>query len=257
MNAFPCRAALTALFTTLLGACVRPSQTPGAFMPRRVVDLGALVTDSLPQLFWGKSTLRALNFSKQNSVELIKWSLPADGATISGSNAYYTLFNHAGPHVDAPVHVGAGGGIDSYGVESFSGPLKVFDVSLHPRGRSVPATVFQGRVQPGDVVLIVTRYRFPTGDESPAEPTTLTNDAAEFLATLPVRAYGTDAFSAEASDRRLPWIHQAFLSRGIPIYEQLLNVDKLLGNDRMFFVGVPLNMERGDGMLVRPVVFIY
>jgi arylformamidase len=251
-------AALVVSSTMLISACVRPSNTTANFAPTRVIDLGALVTDSLPQQFWGRSTLKALNFSKQNSVELIKWSLPADGGSISGSNAYYTLFNHGGPHIDAPIHVGAGGGIDSYPVEAFSGPAKVFDVSGYPLGRSVPTSVFRGMVQPGDVVLIVTRYRFPRNDETPADVTTLTHDAAEYLATLPVRAYGTDAFGVESqSSKKMPWIHQTFLSRGIPIYEQLLNVDKLLGSSRLFFVGVPLNMKDGDGMLVRPVVFVY
>ena len=54
----------------------------------------------------------------------------------------------------------------------------------------------------------------------------------------------------------MPWIHHAFLSRGIPLYESLFNVDKLLGKTNMFFVGVPLNIKDGDGMMVRPVVFV-
>jgi kynurenine formamidase len=90
------------------------------------------------------------------------------------------------------------------------------------------------------------------------EVKTLTNEAAEFLATLPVRGFGTDAFSVEAlSDTKAPTIHHVFLSRGIPAYEQLLNIDKLLGQERLFFVGVPLNIKGGDGMIVRPVVFVY
>ena len=55
----------------------------------------------------------------------------------------------------------------------------------------------------------------------------------------------------------MPWIHQLLLSHGIPVYEQLLNLDKLLGKERMFFVGVPLSIKGGDGMMVRPVVFVY
>jgi len=35
------------------------------------------------------------------------------------------------------------------------------------------------------------------------------------------------------------------------------DVDKLVGKERMFFSGVPLNITGGDGMIVRPVVFIY
>ena len=59
------------------------------------------------------------------------------------------------------------------------------------------------------------------------------------------------------TDTKLPSIHHALLSRGIPAYEQLLNLNKLLGKEKMFFVGVPLNIKEGDGMLVRPVVFRY
>ena len=49
----------------------------------------------------------------------------------------------------------------------------------------------------------------------------------------------------------------SFLLRGIPIYEQLFNVESLIGKERMFFVGVPANIRDGDGMIVRPVVFAY
>lgn len=59
------------------------------------------------------------------------------------------------------------------------------------------------------------------------------------------------------SDVRVPLIHQIFLARGIPIYEQLFNLDRLVNRERMFFVGVPLNIKDADGMMVRPVVFLY
>ena len=86
----------------------------------------------------------------------------------------------------------------------------------------------------------------------------LTNEAAEFLAKVPVRAFGTDAYSVDAvEDSAWPNIHHSFLSRGIPVYEELLNLDKLLDKGRMYFVGVPLNIKSGDGMMVRPVVFVY
>ncbi len=52
-------------------------------------------------------------------------------------------------------------------------------------------------------------------------------------------------------------IHHSFLSRGSPVYEELFNVEQTLGKDRMYFVGVPLNIPDGDGMMVRPVVFVY
>ena len=51
--------------------------------------------------------------------------------------------------------------------------------------------------------------------------------------------------------------HHAFLSRGIPINEQLVHVDQLIGKERSYFVGAPLNIKDGDGMIVRPVIFFY
>ena len=202
--------------------------------------------------------MRQMGFTRQNSFEVIRWKFRADTGTVSGSNGYYTLFNHGGPHVDAPNHMGVGGGIDSYPVTAFAGPARVLDVSSYPIGRSVPADVFRGHVEPGDIVLVFTRYVPPQTDSTTPEVRTLTHDAAEYLATLPVRAYGTDAFSVESNkDLSLPWIHQTFLSHGIPVYEQLFNVDKLLNKERMYFVGAPLNIKDGDGMMVRPLVFVY
>jgi arylformamidase len=248
-----------AILLALTVSCSRPSaDTDRRFAPSEVIDLGATVTEDLPQRFWGKAFMKQMGFTKQNSFEVIKWTFPVDGGSISGSNAYYTLFNHGGPHVDAPNHVGAGGGVDSYPLQAFSGPVKIFDASSYPIGRSVPIQLFQGHVQVGDIVLVYTRYGAPQTETANPESRTLTHEAAEFLATLPVRAYGTDAFGVETlTDTKVPWIHQSLLSHRIPVYEQLLNLDKLLGKEKMFFVGVPLNIKGGDGMMVRPVVFVY
>ena len=254
----PCISLL--LLTVMLG-CSTPQPTARTdlrFAPSEVIDLGALVTEDLPERVWGKALLKQEGYTRSNSFDVIKWTFPMEGGSVSGSNSYYTLFNHGGPHLDAPNHFGLGNGVDSYPIAAFSGPVKVFDVSGHALGRSVPADVFQGHVEAGDIVLMVTRYTPPQTDDALPQVITLTNEAAEFLATLPVRAVGTDAFSIEDLDNRaMPLIHHSFLSRGIPLYEQLFNVDKLLGKQNMFFVGVPLNIKEGDGMIVRPVVFVY
>ena len=254
-----------------LPACSHNDQNDpdhGLWEPREVIDLGALVTEDLPERVWGKAFLASLGFERPNSFEVINWEFQMEGGSVSGSNSYYTLFNHGGPHVDAPNHVSVGGGLDSYAIEAFSGPLKVFDVRRFPKGRSIPAEVFNESVRPGDVVLIFTGYTPPKTDEAFPETITLTRAAAEYLASLPVRAFGTDAFSvgslddtspveAETVTARAAPIHHSFLSRGIPVYEQLFNVDQLLDKGSMYFVGVPLNIRDGDGMVVRPVVFVY
>ena len=240
-----------------LVSCSKVNQQE-TFTPSEVIDLGAPITANLPEQVWGRAFLEQMGFTKQNSFEVINWTFPLEGAEVSGSNSYYTLFNHGGPHLDAPNHFGLGGGIDTYPVESLSGPAKVFDVSGYTFGRSIPVDVFRGVVEPGDIVLLATQYVPPQSDEDLPQVKTLTNEAAEFLASLPVRAIGTDGFSIEAlDDLRMPSLHHVFLGRGIPLYEQLYNVNSLLGKERMFFTGVPLNIPDADGMIVRPVVFVY
>jgi kynurenine formamidase len=251
------------------------SQPPDSFsanpvpVPKEVIDLGALVTEDLPERVWGKAILADRGWSQSNSFNVIAWERELTGGIVSGSNSYYTIFNHGGPHVDAPNHIGLEGGLDSYPISVFSGAVRAFDVSHFSVGRTVDIEFFAEQdIRPQDIVLIYTGYIPPQDDKTFPSTVTLTREAAEYLASIPIRAIGTDAWSlynledtrpieADTVLGRVAPIHEAFLSRGIPIYEQLFNVDQLLGRETMFFVGVPLNIKNGDGMIVRPVVFVY
>ncbi len=251
------------LTVVVLSACGDSgSDTPG---PTEIIDLGTLITEDTPERFWGNRFMSDMGFAEGNSFNVISWEF----GPVSGSNSYYTIFNHGGPHVDAPNHVGLGEGLDSYEIQAFVGPLKVMDFSHLPLGRTITREMVENEgIDPGDVVVIHTQYMPPETDDDLPEVITLTYEAAEFLANIRVRAIGTDAFSlASLTDqspvaadsevaRTLP-AHYAFLSRGIPVYESLVNVDQLIGKERMFFVGVPLNIRDGDGMIVRPVVLVY
>ncbi len=254
----------------LLASCnsSTSSRSPD-FAPTEVIDLGAQITEDINRQIAGRAFLSLNGTNRPNQFDVITWTVEIGGGSVSGSNSFFTLANHGGPHVDAPNHVGLEGGIDSYSADAFSGPLKVFDVSDYPTGFSIPKTVFDGQgIEPGDVVMIYTDYKPPQDDESLPESVTLTRDASEYLASIPVRAFATDAFSVESLQDQaevesnnltaqvIP-IHHSFLSRGIPVYEQLFNVKSLLDKKRMFFVGVPANIRDGDGMIVRPVVFVY
>ncbi len=236
-------------------------------VPKEIIDLGALITEDLPEQVWG-GLLNHYGFSESNSFETINQRSEFPDGILSVNNSYLTIFNHGGPHVDAPSHVDQEETIDSYAVNDFIGPLKVIDVSALPFGRSVSLKEIKKHdIQPGDIIIIYTNYILPEEDEFPAR-IALTQEAAQYLANLPVKAFGTDSFNVESDDnptevisktalQRLAPIHYEFLSKGIPVYEQLFNIDKLLNKKRMLFVGQPLNIENGDGMIVRPVVFVY
>lgn len=234
-------------------------------LPTEIIDLGVEITADTPKQFWGKKFLSDMGFEGLNSFDVVHWEY----GPVSGSNAYYTLFNHGGPHVDAPNHVGVGPGLDAYAVESFVGPVKTFDVSDLESGRTVTLDIVRSlAISPDDIVIMYTGYVAPTNDSDAPETIALSYEAAEYLANTPIRAFGTDAFSVASIMDQSPVeadhpvaqtvpAHYALLSRGIPVYEQLVNVDKLLGKENMLFVGAPLNIKDGDGMIVRPVVLIY
>lgn len=234
--------------------------------PRQIIDLGAVVTEDLPERVWGKGYLSARGYTRPNKFDVIEWDRQG---IFRGSNSYYTLFNHGGPHLDAPNHMGFEGGVDGYSIEAFVGPLKVVDVSSFGIGFTVPREAFEGlNIRAGDIVIIYTAYVPPETDNAFPETIALTYEAAEYLARLPIRAFGTDAWSVDNLQaarpvdvpndhaREVP-VHYSFLSRGIPVYEQLFNVQQLLGKGKLHFVGAPLNIRGGDGMIVRPVVLVY
>jgi kynurenine formamidase len=234
-------------------------------LPAEIIDLGVEVTAETPRQFWGDKSLQDMGFEGRNSFDVVHWEY----GPVSGSNSYYTLFNHGGPHVDAPNHVGVGPGLNAYAVESFVGSAKAFDVRHLESGRTVTVDILHDlSISPNEIVIMYTGYVAPTNDSDVPETIALTYEAAEYLANIPIRAFGTDAWSIAsitdqnpvASDnpvaRTIP-AHYALLSAGIPVYEQLVNIDKLLGKENMLFVGVPLNIKDGDGMMVRPVVLVY
>ena len=104
---------IAVLSSTVMLSCSTPQPSNDStlrFAPSEVIDLGTSVTEDLPQLVWGKAFLKQMGFTRQNSFDVIRWTFPMEGGSVSGSNGYYTLFNHGGPHVDAPNHMGVGGG---------------------------------------------------------------------------------------------------------------------------------------------------
>ncbi len=255
------------LLAAILVSCSQYEQPASTIppVPKEIIDLGTLITEDTPEIFWGKGLLKKMGFEESNSFDVITW----DFGPVAGSNSYFRLFNHGGPHVDAPNHVGLGLGVDSYSIDSFVGPLKVFDFSHLEIGRTITLEMVSNLgVAAGDVVIIHTGYSVLSKSDSEWWPAVaLTYEAAQYLANIPVRAFGTDVNVESVTDQSpvdtdndiakvLPG-HYAFLSRGIPVYETLVNVDSLLDKSNMYFVGVPLNIKDGDGMMVRPVVLVY
>lgn len=166
-----------------------------------------------------------------------------------GYNDYYISFGtHVGTHVDAPVHMLAGGKtLDQYDVEKFIGRGVVIDA----RGKNViDVDVLDGaEIKARDIVLFYTgtdkKY---TGPEYFENYPTLTEDLAGELVARQVSMVGVDTCSPDVA----PFdVHKFLLRNDILILENLTSLEKLVSKDCKIYA-LPLKLAL-DGAQVRVV----
>ncbi|NJE85018.1 cyclase family protein [Thermococcus sp. CX2] len=147
------------------------------------------------------------------------------------------LGEHTGTHVDAPAHFIPGGKtVDEMPLEKFMGPGLVIDVRSGEGLvglEEVPDSGFLGRV-----VLFLTGGR------------ELSPEVALFLVAEGARAVGTDAMSI-GDDA----VHKILLSEEVPIFENLTNLELLVGKE-FTFIAFPLKVRGGSGSPVRAVAIV-
>ena len=80
-------------------------------------------------------------------------------------------------------------------------------------------------------------------------------ETAQWLVDQGVTLFGTDLIGIDNPDEWWEPTHVAFLRGGLPMVQQLSNLDKLVGK-RFLFVTLPLKMRGGTGSPVRPVALV-
>jgi kynurenine formamidase len=260
---------LFAVLAVLAAGCsdLSDSSSGVAPVPSQVIDLTATITTDQPVRIWGSKMLKDYGFRETNDFEFIITREP-----LYVSNAYWTLFNHTGAHLDAPSHMIEGAQtIDKMPLHQLIGRGRALDFRHKDPNEAITADEIKGmNIHPGEIVLLVVGYKPPTGkDELPAYAA-LSIEAANYLAELPVQAIGTDGFSVESVAHMYDAIergiqgnegitpnHNAFFMRNIPVYEALNNLDSLLGLEAFVFVGFPLKVVGSDGSPVRAAALVY
>ena len=167
-------------------------------------------------------------------VEIKAWS------TIEKDGYYMnTLFmgEHTGTHVDAPAHFIEGGKtIDEMPLDKFIGEGAVIDVSKLDRD-ILPEDI----TEKAEIVLFYTN-----GAE-----VYLSEESAKHLVNLGVKALGIDKPSIDRDFRA----HRVLLANEVVIFENLVNLEKLIGKE-FTFIGVPLKIKNGSGSPVRAFAII-
>jgi kynurenine formamidase len=188
--------------------------------------------------------------------------------TFTSATTVLTLGDHAGTHVDAPVHFDSRPGaltIDQVPLETFYTEALCLDLSHVPLETDVTvADLGEAErragvaIQPGDTVLIymaVQERLFGT----PAYVTDfpgLTKEAAQWLGAKGIVSFGVEAMSPGRPGANNFLVHLVCRDMGFTHMEGLCNLDKLVGRGRFRFIGFPLRIEGGTGSPIRAVAVL-
>lgn len=147
--------------------------------------------------------------------------------------------NHAGTHIDAPMHMIANGkSLNDFDVSHFVGRGRLVKVE---NGAFDLKAVQQADIKAGDIVLFHTGmsnyYHEPIYyKDYPAMPA----EVAKYLVDLKVKMVGLDTGSADNADS-FP-IHKILLATDVLIIENLTNLDQLAGKNFTVYA-LPLKLE--------------
>jgi kynurenine formamidase len=166
-------------------------------------------------------------------------------------------FSHFDPSADAPA-------IDQMDLAQFCGPATCIDVShadphafIGADQLDVAVAKAGGLLAHGDVLLLHTGTHKRLGG-TPAysrDYPGLDEGAAEWLVAQGVKAFGVDSPSPDNPISRTYPVHMMCRREHITHYENLANLDLLVGR-RFTFIGFPLRIRNGTGSPVRAVAVV-
>lgn len=175
------------------------------------------------------------------------------------------LCDHGPTHVDAISHLDPrpeAPTIDRMPLETFFGPGTCIDVS-HKAPHSyitaddLTAASEGADLQPGDVLLLYTATydRYYGKPEYTNQYPGLDESGASWLLERGVKIFGVDSPSPDNPISRTYPVHMMCRERGMTHYENLCNLDQLVGR-RFTFLGLPLRIRGGTGSPVRAVAIL-
>ena len=109
-------------------------------------------------------------------------------------------------------------------------------------------------IRPGDIVLVRTGYDRDYGREDYGRPY-LADDLVDLFVRTPVSCLGIDASGIEKYRAESQPSHLKLFSAGIPIVEELTNLDAVPPG-RFTFIGLPLRIDGADASPIRAVALV-
>jgi len=180
-------------------------------------------------------------------------------------HGYYSnllmFVEHTLTHVDVPAHfVKNGLTVEQMPLERFMGKCVVIDVSNKPPKYEITPEDIESQLKrlnvnvgPGWILLFYTGYDRKIGTPDFFNHPGLGWASSKYVAELKVNGVGFDAPSVD--HKPFP-AHKTLLPKGIVLYENLTNLDKLVGLAGFKFIGLPLKIRKGSASPVRAIAII-
>ena len=185
------------------------------------------------------------------------------------SNTKLTLATHIGTHVDAPFHFDPGGTtVENMPLNRYMGPALLLDLRAVAKGLT-PLSVSDVQNSGGTseavkdkIVVLFTGWAAAESgsDRFYSQGPYLSNEGAAYLADNGVNAVSVDfpidkhPATPQSTIHDFP-VHRLLLGRGIPLIENLINLDQLVGREFELWA-LPIKLKDGDGAAARAVARI-
>jgi kynurenine formamidase len=177
------------------------------------------------------------------------------------------MSDHGPTHVDALSHLDPRPGaatIDQMALDVFYGPATCIDVSHAAPRTSIEAAELDAaaaragdQIRPGDIVLFHTGAYgrlHGTADYLSQYPG-IGESGSAWIVERGIKTFGVDSPSPDNPASRTYPCHMMCRAHGITHYENLANLDQLIGK-RFIFMGFPLRIRQGTGSPVRAVALL-
>ena len=186
--------------------------------------------------------------------------------THTRSNTKLTLATHIGTHVDAPYHFHAAGTtVEDMPLDKYMGPALLLDLRQLAQSKT-PITVSdleQAGAGPDSlkdqIAVLFTGWAEQESGKPRfySEGPYLSTEGAAYLAQHQVNAVAVDfpidkhPPTPQSTMADFP-VHRLLLGQNIPLIENLINLDQLVGRNFELWA-LPLKLKHGDGAATRAV----
>ena len=223
-----------------------------------IIDLSQEIFTGMPVF----PTLPEVKISVHQSHEELEGIIGSDIVSPVVNNL--ELGEHTGTHVDALSHMAReyrDQTIDTMPLSMFYTEGICVDLSdkiLHElidiEDLEKSLAVANLQIKQGDTVLIYTNhYRRAYGTPDWHNGPGLTTEAARWLGEQKISAFGVEMSSPGVRGVTKKEVHRICGELGFMHYENMINLDRLIGRGRFRFIGLPLKIRGGTGSPVRAI----